>query len=52
MPLIEATKANELMVTSMLFDHTARKHSYELWPRRLCSLGTAEERYGFSNSAP
>jgi alkanesulfonate monooxygenase SsuD/methylene tetrahydromethanopterin reductase-like flavin-dependent oxidoreductase (luciferase family) len=30
MPLIEATKADELMVTSMLFDHEARKHSYEL----------------------
>jgi luciferase family oxidoreductase group 1 len=28
--LIEATKADELMVTSMIFDHTARKHSYEL----------------------
>ena len=30
MPLIEATKADELMVTSMLFDHAARRHSYEL----------------------
>jgi luciferase family oxidoreductase group 1 len=30
MPLIDATKADELMVTSMLFDHGARKHSYEL----------------------
>ncbi len=30
MPLIESTKADELMVTSMLFDHAARKHSYEL----------------------
>ena len=29
-PLIEATKADELMVTSMLFDHSARKRSYEL----------------------
>jgi luciferase family oxidoreductase group 1 len=29
-PLIEATKADELMVTSMIFDHAARKHSYEL----------------------
>ncbi|HKA76381.1 MAG TPA: LLM class flavin-dependent oxidoreductase [Pseudolabrys sp.] len=29
-PLIEATKADELMVTAMLFDHEARKHSYEL----------------------
>jgi luciferase family oxidoreductase group 1 len=30
MPLIDSTKADELMVTSMLFDHAARKHSYEL----------------------
>jgi hypothetical protein len=30
LPLIEATNADELMVTTMIFDHTARKHSYEL----------------------
>ena len=30
MPLIEATKADELMVTSMIFDHAARRRSYEL----------------------
>lgn len=29
-PLIAATKADELMVTSMIFDHQARKRSYEL----------------------
>ncbi len=29
-PLIEATKADELMVTSMIYDHEARKHSYAL----------------------
>jgi len=29
-PLIEATQANELMVTAMIFSHTARKRSYEL----------------------
>jgi luciferase family oxidoreductase group 1 len=29
-PLIEATKADELMVTTMVYDHEARKHSYEL----------------------
>jgi luciferase family oxidoreductase group 1 len=29
-PLIEATKADELMVTTMIYDHTARRHSYEL----------------------
>jgi luciferase family oxidoreductase group 1 len=30
LPLIESTKADELMVTSMIFDHIARKRSYEL----------------------
>jgi luciferase family oxidoreductase group 1 len=29
-PLIEATQAQEVMVTTMIFDHEARKHSYEL----------------------
>ena len=29
-PLIDATKADELMVTTMIFDHAARKHSYDL----------------------
>jgi alkanesulfonate monooxygenase SsuD/methylene tetrahydromethanopterin reductase-like flavin-dependent oxidoreductase (luciferase family) len=29
-PLIEATHADEVMVTTMIFDHAARKHSYEL----------------------
>ena len=29
-PLIKATKADELMITSMIYDHEARKHSYEL----------------------
>jgi luciferase family oxidoreductase group 1 len=28
--LIEATKADELMVTTMVYDHAARRHSYEL----------------------
>ncbi len=28
--LIEATKADEVMVTTMIYDHGARKHSYEL----------------------
>lgn len=35
MPLIEATKANELMVTTMIYDHAARKHSYELLAQAL-----------------
>jgi luciferase family oxidoreductase group 1 len=30
LPLLETTKADELMVTSMIFDHAARRHSYEL----------------------
>lgn len=30
LPLIESTKADELMVTSMIFDHAARRRSYEL----------------------
>ena len=29
-PLIEATKADEVMLTTMIYDHAARKHSYEL----------------------
>jgi luciferase family oxidoreductase group 1 len=29
-PLIEATAADELMVTTMIYDHVARKRSYEL----------------------
>jgi luciferase family oxidoreductase group 1 len=29
-PLIEVTKADELMVTTMIYDHAARRHSYEL----------------------
>lgn len=30
MPLIKATQADELMITSAIYDHTARKRSYEL----------------------
>jgi hypothetical protein len=29
-PLLEGTTADELMVTTMIFDHGARKHSYQL----------------------
>ncbi|HEY5305194.1 MAG TPA: LLM class flavin-dependent oxidoreductase [Pseudolabrys sp.] len=32
-PLIAATQAQEVMVTTMIFDHEARKHSYELLAR-------------------
>ena len=31
--LIESTRADELMVTTMVYDHGARKHSYELLAR-------------------
>jgi luciferase family oxidoreductase group 1 len=29
-PMIAATKADEVMVTTMIYDHPARRHSYEL----------------------
>src|SRR5262249_4026342 len=32
-PLIEATKADEVMVTTMIYDHAARRRSYELLAR-------------------
>jgi luciferase family oxidoreductase group 1 len=30
MPLVEETQADEVMITSMIFDHAARRRSYEL----------------------
>ncbi len=30
LPLIEATRADEIMVTTMVYDHAARRHSHEL----------------------
>jgi luciferase family oxidoreductase group 1 len=36
--LIESTCADELMVTSMIYDHGARKHSYELLARAFALL--------------
>jgi hypothetical protein len=30
MPLIAATRADEVMVTTMLYDHAARRRSYDL----------------------
>jgi luciferase family oxidoreductase group 1 len=41
-PLIEATKANEIMVTTMIYDHAARRHSYEL----------LSEAFGLKRKAP
>jgi luciferase family oxidoreductase group 1 len=32
-PLIAATRADEMMVTTMIYDHGARRHSYELMAR-------------------
>jgi luciferase family oxidoreductase group 1 len=29
-PLIDATKADEVMITTMIYDHAARRHSFEL----------------------
>ena len=39
--LTEATRADELMITTMAFDHAARRHSYEIaggsvWHRASC----------------
>jgi len=28
--LAQATRADELMITTMIYDHAARRHSYEL----------------------
>jgi luciferase family oxidoreductase group 1 len=33
LPLIKSTRADELMVTNMIYDHAARRHSYELLAR-------------------
>jgi hypothetical protein len=30
MALVQSTKADEVMITTMVFDHQARKRSYEL----------------------
>ena len=43
MSLVEATKADEVMITTMVFDHDARKHSYELLARAF-GLETASAR--------
>jgi len=40
MPMLEATQADEIMITTMIFDHAARVHSYELLARNF-SLATA-----------
>src|ERR1700693_4818340 len=40
-PLIEATGADELMVTTMIYDHGARRHSYELLAQAFGVAGAA-----------
>lgn len=40
-PLVEATGADELMLTCMIYDHAARKHSYELMAQEY-GLGDAQ----------
>ena len=37
-PLIAATQADELMVTTMIYSHEARKHSYELLAQAFVTL--------------
>jgi luciferase family oxidoreductase group 1 len=37
--LIESTRADELMVTTMVYDHAARRHSYELLARAFHLVG-------------
>jgi len=39
-PLIAATKADELMITTMIHDHAARRHSYELLAEAVGLQGT------------
>jgi hypothetical protein len=34
MPLIDATQADEVMITSAIYDHAARKRSYDLLAQR------------------
>ena len=47
-PLIEATKADEVMVTTMIYDHDARRRSYELLAQAfgLCGIAAPEHEAG------
>ena len=42
-PLLDSTKADEVMITSMIYDHGARKRSYELLARELGANGVSEK---------
>jgi luciferase family oxidoreductase group 1 len=43
-PLIEQTKADELMVTTMIYDHAARRYSYELLAQAFGIDGNDEKK--------
>jgi hypothetical protein len=47
-PLIESNKADELMVTAMIFDHVPSKHSYELLAKALAQMLKSARRTTFS----
>jgi hypothetical protein len=40
--LTEATRADELMVTTIVYDHAARRRSYELWRKHSIYLPQAD----------
>jgi luciferase family oxidoreductase group 1 len=42
--MIEATQADEVMITTMIYDHAARKHSYELMAEAFALTPQREER--------
>ena len=44
-PLIEATGADEIMITTMIYDHAARKRSYESAGRRVRAIAAIEYLY-------
>ena len=46
--LIEATRADELMITTMVFDHARAAHSYDLLARGLCVDAAVVTRGGRS----
>ena len=40
-PLVEATQADEVMITSAIYDHAARKRSYELLAQHFIAATSA-----------
>jgi luciferase family oxidoreductase group 1 len=51
-PLIAATGADEVMITTMVFDHAARKHSYALLARAFGLSAVEPERRPASRALP